>query len=293
MKRFWALLAFAAVCAALLPLTGSTQQAQNLGALKIQAQKIELGQDEWIASGGRPEAYTVDGRFSIVSDQVVVDFNTWQATATGSVRIRIVPDDGRTINITAGRVVAYIDPKLQSNNVRRIVATGGRPSVRTEDGVFAMVADRLDANFETWKIQATGTVRADGVTADGNPFKMAAGEVVADVSPNLKSGQILRAVAAGGVTVDTVTAEKQPLSGTSDRAEYTAEDEKVVFSGNVTAVVSNPSLAEPGRLSAAKATLWLDPQPGQKRLIIVGGEDAPAELRARPKESQPEPEESQ
>lgn len=93
--------------------TLAQRQAQSVGALRITANTLEISPQRWVASGGRPQARSVDGRYDIQADKIVVELNpkatqrqdqVASASATGSVTVKVrLPD--RSADVRATRAV--------------------------------------------------------------------------------------------------------------------------------------------------------------------------------------------
>lgn len=91
--------------------TLAQRQAQSIGALRITANTLEISPQRWVASGGRPQARSLDGRYEIQADRIVVELNqkatqrqdqVASASATGSVTVKVrLPD--RSADVRASK----------------------------------------------------------------------------------------------------------------------------------------------------------------------------------------------
>lgn len=132
----------------------------------------------------------------------------------------------------------------------RMELTGGRPSVKAEDGSFRLDADRI--------------VVVTGPSKDGRA--------------NIQS-----ASAEGSVALMARPEPGQLVDATAAKAEYSAARDDVVLTGKVRVVVTDPRrFAEPAVLVGEKATFNLHPKEDQWR-IQVEGAPGQSELTVTPR----------
>lgn len=176
MKRLTAIiplgsvLAFAAAAAVLANASsaGAQGRTQTIGAVRVTAATIDITSSQWVLTGRRPHAWTLDGKLDIRADKIVVDLNRQaknkqdyvsRITALGSTEVKVkLPD--RSVSSQSDRATYYgaEQKAVFEGDVKALVTDQGLAEPSTLD------ADKITVWLQPGPDQAR--IRIEGAPAE-------------------------------------------------------------------------------------------------------------------------------
>ncbi len=157
--------------------TVAQKAEQSVGPVKVSAKTIDITNNQWILSGGRPRAYTVDGRMDIQADKIVVDLNpkpkskqdyVTRVTAIGSVDVKADMAD-RSARVKSGQAV-YFQSEQKVEFLKDVAAVIVSPQLAEPSNIAAAkITLWLNAGPDQTKIRVEGEPAELRVTPKETP----------------------------------------------------------------------------------------------------------------------------